>query len=421
MKRGPGFITTINLAAYAGGGVELLRQTRAGEVFIDKNGREVEVSPADLEAAVANFEAGTAGQDIPIDIDHERGQSAGWFTRMWTEARAFAFPDPENAGEKITVQLEVLKALPEWNKLGVELVGEKIYKYFSVWFDLTSKTIKSASLVNFPAVKGLEPAELAEGASFAYIENGPMAVSIRAYLSARIHYHFTRIADEWAAAGMVSTEERIEMSGAIGAALTAFGDEIGEVGERMIQSSGPDLYFYSGNREGAEALSTVKEVRAMKTEEEVREEVRQEMGAELAARQTREAELREEVRQEMEVELAARQVVEREVAGLAETLCNGEGAALSSDAGQVAGTLMKIDDPELRAEIADLLRAKVVDFGEAGSTRDGQAELKALEEPYRHLLGRWVEDGHPIGEFFEVNREETGEMEQYDLAAFQDK
>jgi phage I-like protein len=120
--------------------VEVLRSG----TFLDRNGREVKVSEEDLSQFVAAFQAGATGQDVPIDIQHERAEAAGWIKKIYLEDGR-------------------LLALPDWNELGKRLVKERIYRYLSATIDMVQKAIKSVSLVNFPAVKGLKPVELSEG------------------------------------------------------------------------------------------------------------------------------------------------------------------------------------------------------------------------------------------------------------------
>jgi len=120
--------------------VEVLRPG----TFVDRFGREVEITEEDLQAYVATFEQGQAEQDVPIDVDHERGQAAGWLRGLWVEAGK-------------------LLARVDWTSLGRQLVGERLYRYVSASIDTGGKVIKSVSLVNFPAVKGLAPVELEEG------------------------------------------------------------------------------------------------------------------------------------------------------------------------------------------------------------------------------------------------------------------
>lgn len=118
--------------------VEVLRTG----IFTDMGGQEVVIDDAMLEALTANFAAGAAEQEVPVDILHERGEAAGWVKKLWRE------------GNRLLAEVE-------WNEIGVRLVGEKIYRYLSA--TLAGQMLKSISLVNFPAVKGLRPVELAEG------------------------------------------------------------------------------------------------------------------------------------------------------------------------------------------------------------------------------------------------------------------
>lgn len=116
---------------------------RVGQ-FRDMHGQSIKVTPNYMAELVANFEAGAAGQDVPIDIDHEKGEAAGWVKKIWQE------------GEKLLAQIK-------WNARGIQLVGEKVYRYLSATIAVDKPVLRSISLVNFPAVKGLSPVELSEG------------------------------------------------------------------------------------------------------------------------------------------------------------------------------------------------------------------------------------------------------------------
>lgn len=131
--------TTVELTEGTSQPVEFLRIG----VFTDANGREVEIDDARLNAIIAGFETGAAGQDIPIDILHERKEAAGWVSHIYRE------------GDR-------LLARPEWNELGRRLVGDKVYRYLSATVDITRNVLRSISLVNFPAIKGLRPVELSD-------------------------------------------------------------------------------------------------------------------------------------------------------------------------------------------------------------------------------------------------------------------
>lgn len=125
------------LVEFSDAPIEVLRIGK----FVDSRGKSVAISESDLDDFVANFEAGAAGQDVPFDIDHAMGEAAGWLRGLRREGA-------------------LLLATPEWNDLGRDLIGRKIYRYISATIDMAKKVIVSLSLVNFPAVKGLQPVAL---------------------------------------------------------------------------------------------------------------------------------------------------------------------------------------------------------------------------------------------------------------------
>ena len=125
---------------------------RTGD-FVDMNGNPVTIDIALLDTLVENFDNNTAGQDIPIDIDHERAEAAGWLVGV----------------RRLNNSLFVA---PNWNDYGLDLVRSKRYRYVSCTINLTAKYLVSVSLTNFPAVSGLRPIELSrmnEGASSSII------------------------------------------------------------------------------------------------------------------------------------------------------------------------------------------------------------------------------------------------------------
>ena len=65
----------------AGAPVEVLRPG----TFVDRNGNTVEVSEKDLETFMLNFSTGAAGQEVPIDVNHEKGEAAGWVRELRLE------------------------------------------------------------------------------------------------------------------------------------------------------------------------------------------------------------------------------------------------------------------------------------------------------------------------------------------------
>lgn len=109
--------------------------------FTSMNGKIVTVTEDDLDAFVTNFNIRAAGQDIPIDVQHERREAAGWLVSLYRQA-------------------DKLIAIPNWNDLGKELVGSQAFRYVSAALDLARKLLISVSLTNFPAVKELQPISL---------------------------------------------------------------------------------------------------------------------------------------------------------------------------------------------------------------------------------------------------------------------
>jgi hypothetical protein len=363
--------------------VEILR---VGE-FTDSNGRAVEITVEDLDSYVANFAAGTAGQDVPFDIQHERAEAAGWLRALWRE------------GER-------LLGLPDWNAMGEELIKGKVYRYLSATIDMVAKVIKSVSLVNFPAVKGLAPLELSEG----IYTWGNGQVTLSGYLQANLHQHFTNVADQMAMAGMLDVEQRKGLSAAIGAALEAFAGAMGDLGETLITAPEFGPYYYQeeeGDTEMAGQQNT--------NEAALRAKIRQEFEAELAAQKARETKLRGEVRTEVEAEMTARFERRAKLVEFAEALCKGD-RALSKTPAEIVTFLEALPVDQVEAAQA-MLQAKVVPLTELGSGSGGQPQgtKKALPEEFASMLRKGelklVDLADPVLQL--------GALDQYDLAEFQ--
>ena len=116
--------------------------------YVDMNGLPVEVTPDTIQKYLQNFNEGVRGQDVPITIDHpERGGvAAGWIRSLRVADRKAK---------------KILQGLIDWTPTGTEKVQGKEYRYISSEI-LPKDVLKAASLVNFPAVKGMNPVELGE-------------------------------------------------------------------------------------------------------------------------------------------------------------------------------------------------------------------------------------------------------------------
>lgn len=402
--------------------------------FRDMYGRWTVITTEDVDTYAANFVAGAAGQDVPIDVDHREEEAAGWLEKVWVIQRDFtiadfAYDDESGQMEKTGEHVEsrkVLLGLPAWNKLGREYVGEQIYRYLSPLIDIVRKVLLSVSLVNFPAIKGMEPVELSAARSglVRLADGQPGSVRIGDFLQAKVHKYFSSIADEMAISGLLSVEERKEFSAAIRAVLEAFAENVGTGGQRMIAVPEFEWYYYRaphmGETEGGQTMPKEWNI----TEEELRAEIQKQERAKLRKdmedANAREARLRAEIHDQERKLIEAEMAEQREVAQLAERLCSGK-SALSAPQEQVSGVLMRVEDKALRQEIIDLLGSPRVDLTEHGSERDGEGGLKELPGAYKPLLRMWLDDGNEIARFFEVNADELGESAQYDLKAFQAK
>jgi phage I-like protein len=327
--------------------------------FIDAHGQEVVISEEVLDALVANFEAAQAGQEVPIDVEHKRSEAAGWVSRVWRD------------GDRLLASVD-------WNELGERMVGERVYRYLSATIDKARRVLRSISLVNFPAVKGLRPVELSEGVVGIELQEGLLERIVEAIR------------------GVFKVAEAAEDEGK---------DDV-EVGET--------------ESEHAESANGDDEVNDEEDEmsEKLREQIRQEILTELEAEQQTRAELREQVRAEVEAELREAMDRRQELAEFAAEICGGE-AGLSTDPDELVELMAGMDDEAL-ATFQGVLKAKVVDFSETGSSRDGNAGKQALSAELAEQVRAWVADGQPLAEWFELNADVVdGEMAEFDLSEFE--
>lgn len=117
----------------------------AAGTFLDKNLQTVTITNEDLAEIVANTQlvlSSTADKNgnvvgLPIDAQrHDNGDGAGWMIslRLADDGR--------------------IKARPSWTKIGRELIGEGIRRFFSATVDLRRKIVKGGTLTNWPATRG---------------------------------------------------------------------------------------------------------------------------------------------------------------------------------------------------------------------------------------------------------------------------
>lgn len=127
----------------------------AGE-FTDMLGRRISIDAASLPAFVENTQrmiesARTeSGELVGLPIDargHDKGDGAGWIVGV------------ELAGN-------VLRFVPRWTEVGLDLIRKGIRRFFSATVDLAGRAVLGGTLTNWPAVRAkdgrylLRPVEL---------------------------------------------------------------------------------------------------------------------------------------------------------------------------------------------------------------------------------------------------------------------
>ncbi len=126
---------------------------RAG-TFTDPRYGTFEVSRELLETFIKNFDAGTYGQEIALDIAHEPNEgAAGYFRRLFLD------------GNKLRGEIEL-------TDYGVEAIKRRGFRYLSADYvenfvdnetgDSHGPLLRGAGLVVRPAIKRLDPIQLAE-------------------------------------------------------------------------------------------------------------------------------------------------------------------------------------------------------------------------------------------------------------------
>lgn len=117
----------------------------AAGTFRDMWGREVTFKPEELPEYVKNTVDAinvTLGEDgsvagLPIDLkNHEMGDAAGWIVGA----------ELDESGTKI-------RFTPNWTDAGLELIRQKLQRFFSATINIKSKTIVGGTLTNWPATR----------------------------------------------------------------------------------------------------------------------------------------------------------------------------------------------------------------------------------------------------------------------------
>jgi hypothetical protein len=349
-------VSTVEVALAEGTDARPVEFLRIG-VFTDANGKKVEINQAKLDALVATFETGEAGQDVPIDILHRREEAAGWVRSVY-----------QQDGK--------LFAVPEWNNLGKQLVGDKMYRYLSATIDLARNVLRSISLVNFPAVKGLRPVELAE----------------------------TDIVSDPAPPSQVIQEPGQNT------ATTAPAQEILTMAEeQVVQSAPPPAAPPTPPAMPASVALNEADLAGIRANME--REMRQAIMAEYAQLQASQ--------EKMLAELMTQMREERETTEFAQAVTTDANRALPFTPDEMKSLISSLP-MQYRGPIKDAFKRIVdtglVDFSERGTAR-GSAAPQALPADTAMALRSFIRGGGTVETFFEANAE-LGSAKSYDLAEY---
>ena len=119
---------------------------------------EIEITPEDINLFIENFNNKARKIDIAVDQEHmpEKG-AVGWFKEL---------------KKVISNGVTRLKATIEWTPIGVDMLKQSIYKYFSPEFDfeyedpetheIVRNVLLGGALTNRPYFKSLAPVRLSE-------------------------------------------------------------------------------------------------------------------------------------------------------------------------------------------------------------------------------------------------------------------
>lgn len=328
--------------------------------FTDANGNKVTITEDILDKIVANFASGAAEQDVPIDIQHERREAAGWIKSV------------ERVGDRLIAQVE-------WTEYGRRLVSDKIYKYLSATIDKARWLLKSISLVNFPAVKGLPAIEFGE-----YIHSDAVPPSQPQQLEG----HQTEDVAEQPLEALSMTEEHAPQA----------------VTEEKVETQ----------PEGKPAPS--HPVLSDTDVAQLRASIEEEMKTTLMAEYAR----LEETKASMFAELMAKVREERNVVEFSQSVTSTGRHALPVTADRVKEVLMDLPKAH-RVEVMSILKAVheagTVDFTEHG-TANGKAVKKDLDPEMAGALRQHVLSGGSLDIFFEANAEQLGSPANWNLSEF---
>ncbi len=344
---------------------------RTGQ-FTDMNGKPITIDIALLDALVENFANNKAGQEIPIDLNHERKEAAGWLLGV----------------RRLNNSLFVA---PNWNELGLSMVHSKQYRYVSCTIDLVEKYLLSVSLTNFPAVNNMRPIELSR-------------------------------MNEGASSSLIVLFQKPEESMAKDVNVKPTEEKVVPPAESESKTPPAEL--------SASATPATPVVKSdIPNRDEVVAQFRQQADAEIASIRKQLNDLLGDLQAQRQAAVAdfmSQVRTERQIAEFSERVTSTGKHAIPAKPADVAAVLSALPAAN-REAVQNLLESiyagGTVDFSEMGTSagKPIAAEAVQLSSEWQRVLRSHINTGGTVDEFFALNADLLGDKGKYDLGAFAKK
>lgn len=335
--------------------------------FVDMNGNAVAIDIALLDALVENFANNKAGQEIPIDLNHEFKEAAGWLLGV----------------RRLNNSLFVA---PNWNDHGRHLVISKQYRYVSCTIDLIEKVLISVTLTNFPAVNNMRPIELSR------INAGASSSSIVLFQPEETS--MDKVQTDQGQQGAAESNDKT-----LPVALAAADNKVTAASQPAQKSDALSKEDVAQFRQQADAEIA-----------EIKKQLSDLLGDLQSQRNAAVADFMTQVR------------VERQIAEFSERVTSTGRHAIPAKPTEVAAVLSAlpaVNREAVQALLESIYANGLVDFSEVG-TASGKpvTETAQLDAAWQKVLRSHLAQGGTADEFFAVNADLLGDKAKYDLSAF---
>lgn len=344
---------------------------RTGQ-FTDMNGTPITIDIALLDALVENFANNKAGQEIPIDLNHERKEAAGWLLGV----------------RRLNNSLFVA---PNWNDLGLSMVHSKQYRYVSCTIDLVEKYLLSVSLTNFPAVNNMRPIELSR-------------------------------MNEGASSSLIVLFQKPEES-------MAKDVNVKPTEEKVVPPAESESKTPPAELSASATPATPVTKSDIPDRDEVVAQFRQQADAEIASIRKQLNDLLGDLQAQRQAAVAdfmSQVRTERQIAEFSERVTSTGKHAIPAKPADVAAVLSALPAAN-REAVQNLLESiyagGTVDFSEMGTSagKPIAAEAVQLSSEWQRVLRSHINTGGTVDEFFALNADLLGDKGKYDLGAFAKK